>query len=489
MRTFARAGGLSARGGRFIVGDVATAESSAAAANGPLAERGEAIELETHRGTRKIAVTLHYSAVRELRELLDDPRREVAGVLCGECKEDAIVVRRAAETAPAGDIIGVFRAQPGGWSAITAMDRDRLRALGLKEGVLLVVRTLAQRPWSATLFAVEADGTTAEPPLGEFPWDEYLLRHGWLLDLTPPLPPPPPQRPAPAAKPQLKAPRSWAAGAVLLLAAGAGGAAAFRWLPAALNQTGADAAAPPSATPTLALRVARQSQDLEVTWNREADAVRQARAATLTIRSGGATRVIEMRPEQLQEGRVLFRPLAGVDTDVRLEVMDSGGKPQAESVEVLGFDTAPPVPLPTPPAAKPEPRTEPAGERKLPPQQSADRDVAPAAPAHKPVAIASAPVSGRTEAVPVRRAMPQINHAVMEEMRAAKGKVTVSVQVSIDSTGRVDDATVVSSTGEASNSGPYIRLASLNAAREWRFRPATKDGRPAPSHMTLLFTF
>jgi TonB family protein len=82
-----------------------------------------------------------------------------------------------------------------------------------------------------------------------------------------------------------------------------------------------------------------------------------------------------------------------------------------------------------------------------------------------------------------------LTNEVIHEMRTAKGKVTVSVLVSIDAAGKVDDAKVVGSTGEPSPSGPYIRLASLTAARQWRFRPATVDGRAVTSQMTLLFTF
>jgi len=61
--------------------------------------------------------------------------------------------------------------------------------------------------------------------------------------------------------------------------------------------------------------------------------------------------------------------------------------------------------------------------------------------------------------------------------------------VRIDAAGTVQSAKVLSSTGEPSPSGPYIRLASLNAAREWKFRPATAAGKPAPSESKLVFSF
>jgi outer membrane biosynthesis protein TonB len=91
--------------------------------------------------------------------------------------------------------------------------------------------------------------------------------------------------------------------------------------------------------------------------------------------------------------------------------------------------------------------------------------------------------------VAIRRATPDLSRDVQNEMRVAQGKVSVSVLASIDSAGTVQSVKVVSSTGEPSPSGPYIRLAALNAARQWKFRPATAGGKPVPSQTTLVFNF
>jgi hypothetical protein len=447
---------------------------------------GTSIVLETHRGTRTTPVTLHYSAVREVRELVRGPDAEISGVLRGRWNDEGIVLEHGTATAHETDAVGIFRVQPGGWTALTAADRKKIKAIGLARGVVVVVRTLAQRPWSATLFVVEGDTEGGEAPLAEFPWDEYLLQNGWLVDLAPPAAPPP--RPATVQK-RARTPW-WMVASAALLIAGAAGAAAYRWLPGASNQTPAEAPAnpapAPSLSPALSLRVVRQAQDLEVSWDRESDPVREARAGTLTIRNGAATRVIEMHPDQLREGRVVFRPLAGVDTDVRLELLEPGGRSAAESVQVLGFDTAPAVTLPAP-VRVPAPVTPPpaVATRRTAPQSSAGREGAAATGGVRKLSAAVE----RGEAVAIRRATPNLTNNVVSEMRAAKGKVTVSVLVSIDAAGKVDDAKVVTSTGEPSPSGPYIRLASLAAARQWRFRPAMADGKAVPSQMTLLFTF
>jgi TonB family protein len=460
------------------VSDVATSDIGPAPAPGR-----DSIVLETYRGERKIPVTLHYTAVRELRELAASQVAELSGALRGAWNGDDIVLEHVAAAA-SRDAVGIFRVQPGGWTALTSADREKLRGSGLERGMVLVLRTLAQRPWSATLFLVEPDSTEGDAPLAEFPWDEYVLRNGWLVDLAPPEPSQPLLDPT--ARPR-RSRRRIAAGAAVLLIAIAAGMAAYRWL---WGQPAREAPAvppPDAAPPALALKVVRQAQDLDVSWDRGVAPVRRATAGTLTIRSGPATRVIEMRPDELREGHVVFRPLDGVDADVRLEVMEAAGTLAAESVRVLGFDTAPAVALPASAPATPPP----AGAARRAARQPAavPGSAAAAAGLRKPSPVEPSYPAGRSDAVPVRRATPELTSDVRNELRAARGKVTVSVEVSIDTAGKVDGAKVVSSSGEPSFSRSYIRLASLSAARQWRFRPATADGKAVPSQMTLQFTF
>jgi TonB family protein len=458
------------------LGDVATAETSPAPAAG-----GESIVLEARRDSQQIPVTLHYLAVRELRELAGRPNAQIYGLLCGRWNGDGIVLERVSAARSDPDAVGIFRLQHGGWTALTLADRKKLDAAGVARGVVLVVRPLVQRPWSATLFAVEPDVAGGEAPLAEFPWDEYLLQNGWLVDLAPPNP-----NPVPSGKSGRS--RYLLAGAALVLGAAAGAAAAYQWLPALRNQPAAEAPADPPAAPSpaLGLKVVRQAQDLEVLWDRESEPVRLASSGTLTIRRGTSTRVIEMRPDQLREGRVVFQPLAGVDTDLRLQVVGGGGKSAAESAQVLGFDTAPPVPLPSPPAAPDVSRADVSRKKALQKTAAAKGARAPDGE-RRPAAIA--PTPDRNGAVPVRRATPQLTSDVIREMRAAPEKVMVSVLISIDAAGKVEGAKVLASSGEPGDGGPNIRLASLAAARQWRFRPATANGKAVPSEMTVLFTF
>jgi hypothetical protein len=432
----------------------------------------DAIILEVSRGQQTIPVTLHFAAMRQIREALESPATEHTGPLFGDFTSESISIQ------PSGDgvQIGIYRAQPGGWPALTDDDRKKIHAATAAGGLLLVIRTLAQRPWAATLYALDfALAPASETPLAEFPFDEYLLRNGWLTDLAPP----PPPQPIGVVSPFTRRRLTWAAGAVAAVLVA--GSIAYRrsGLPITAAVPGDPARA--SGTP-LALHLTRSADDIEFSWSPSSDAVRRAAAGTVIIRNGPVLRTIELTPEQLREGRIVYHPLSGVDVNARLEVITSEEKWEAASVQFLGFDTtstpsgpvaAPPRPAPP---ARPAPRTA-ATHRSERAQNvsSAARHTVPAGPRSEPVAV--------------RRASPELNRDVQAEMRAAKGKISVTVQASIDSAGTVQGVKVVSSTGEPSPSGPYIRLAALNAARQWKFRPATAGGKAVPSQTTMVFNF
>lgn len=77
---------------------------------------------------------------------------------------------------------------------------------------------------------------------------------------------------------------------------------------------------------------------------------------------------------------------------------------------------------------------------------------------------------------PVHRVAPANPPDSDEEARL------VDVKVSIDESGNVSRAQVLSQAG-------YLAVASLNAARQWRFTPARKRDKPVPSEMVLHFRF
>ena len=315
----------------------------------PVPQPATSIVLEAERANRIISITIHYGAIQELRACLNAPNHSAGGILLGSDTGDAVVIEHAAPASSSQAAIGLFRSQPAGWPAITQQDLERLRATlppSATGALFLVVRTLAQRPWSASLFAVYPElPSSAQTPLLEFPFDEYLLRNGWLTDLAPP----------PALQPHMiPKPRTLRLPSVIAIAAGmallGAGAAIYRsgWLP--WRGAAADAAAVgelPPASP-LALNVVRNLDEFAISWNRNSEIVRTALAGTLTIRNGPVSRVVRVTSEQLREGRIVYHPLSGVDSEFRLELAMPDGRTEAESLQVVGFDTVPSFAVPTP---------------------------------------------------------------------------------------------------------------------------------------------
>lgn len=83
-----------------------------------------------------------------------------------------------------------------------------------------------------------------------------------------------------------------------------------------------------------------------------------------------------------------------------------------------------------------------------------------------------------TPAVAIRKVQPSFP----PESHGSAVSGTVMVLVAIDSMGSVTSAKAVE--------GPYIyRRVSEEAARKWKFRPATRDGRSVESQQTLQFRF
>jgi TonB family protein len=82
------------------------------------------------------------------------------------------------------------------------------------------------------------------------------------------------------------------------------------------------------------------------------------------------------------------------------------------------------------------------------------------------------------DAVPVQKILPSYPPAA----RASRTAGTVLVKVEIDEQGDVISAKAIE--------GPnLLRAAAENAARQWKFRPARRDGTPARAIQTLQFNF
>jgi protein TonB len=93
------------------------------------------------------------------------------------------------------------------------------------------------------------------------------------------------------------------------------------------------------------------------------------------------------------------------------------------------------------------------------------------------------PIEARRAAVIVKgESLHRVQPDYPANARAARQSGTVAVEVNINERGDVVAAQVLS--------GPsLLRDASVVAARRWKFKPATRDGKPISSVSTITFNF
>ena len=306
---------------------------------------------------------------------------------------------------------------------------------------------------------------------------------------------------------------------------------AYSYLAGARRGAVATPAAP--AAQQLSLSVERRPGDLVLHWEGAAAAIAGARRAVLVVEDGAFRKPYDLDPDQLRTGRIYYTPQSS-DVRFRLEVYGEGERPVVESVRVLSSlpewtpgepenpgiprfrestqrtgrapetaapprlqytPTAPaaaPVPLEAPPALD-QPAVRPAVGVAVPGTSRALTVAAPVPPAGKPAAPASADkpaaepapvrVSSYTGPRPIHEVQPNLPPTVRATMR---GSPEISVRVYVDARGRVTGATLAGQTGAV---GPWIAQATLDAARGWRFQPATSGGQPISSSVVLNFRF
>jgi len=90
----------------------------------------------------------------------------------------------------------------------------------------------------------------------------------------------------------------------------------------------------------LQLRVERAAGELLLTWNPDADAIRNASKAVLSINDGDQKENVDMDLAQLATGRIVYSP-SGTDIRFEMRVTDKAGKVTTEPVRML----RPPSPL------------------------------------------------------------------------------------------------------------------------------------------------
>jgi TonB family protein len=124
-----------------------------------------------------------------------------------------------------------------------------------------------------------------------------------------------------------------------------------------------------------------------------------------------------------------------------------------------------------------------------PPVPAAETRPANQPPADVPASQSPAPFTEKAKATPtgatrgsvLQQVLPDVSRGALNTIT---GRVKVSVQVSVDASGNVSQAKLVSA-------GPsqYFASRALAAARRWRFNPPQVDGVAAASEWVLQFQF
>jgi TonB family protein len=105
----------------------------------------------------------------------------------------------------------------------------------------------------------------------------------------------------------------------------------------------------------------------------------------------------------------------------------------------------------------------------------------PAAPAQAPAAQNTTTNGAAVKGEVAQRVMPDLLPAAV---RSIQGNVNVRIRVEVDASGAVSNASF-----DSAGPSKYFAKMALQAAQQWKFKPAQMDGRPVPSVWILHFLF
>ena len=291
----------------------------------------------------------------------------------------------------------------------------------------------------------------------------------------------------------------------------------------------------------LQLRVERANGELMLTWNPDAEIIKNGSKAVLSIIDGDQKENVEMDLAELAKGKIMYSP-SGTDIRFEMRVTDKAGKVTAEPVRML----RPPSPLqeqnsatakaPSPAAAtKPAAGSVPSGAtpntnaetpaeqpakpaaaplkqfkaeslaQRLRPAEPTDmadaptvsagvrpsataipgvnmNALAPAAPAapSAPTANSPAPRSGGQIQAAVLIYRKDAEYPKIAKQTGARGTVTLNATIGAD--GNIKKVKVVSGH-------PMLTNAAVEAVKQWRYRPTLLNGQPVETDTQVLVNF
>ncbi len=187
-----------------------------------------------------------------------------------------------------------------------------------------------------------------------------------------------------------------------------------------------------------------------------------------------------------------YKRVKGTDEGITLASSYTYWIPEAERRITIAAQITPPstsTPTPTTPVTPATPTSTPPKKEETPkpiPTVSPEKILEAAATSKETTVVAPPPPttppkpSVITRPEPIKRVLPKYPDAA--RVIGATGKVVVKVIVGTD--GKVKSATIFSSFGN-----PACEDAAIAAAKQWEFKPATKDGEPFEQTIQIPFDF
>jgi len=226
----------------------------------------------------------------------------------------------------------------------------------------------------------------------------------------------------------------------------------------------------------------------------ETEALKQQLAEMQKRAAGGAQKLTQEEQRKLEEAQ---RLLAQREEEQRRKEAELARLQQQKAQAAAGVPVTLPTATPTvPPTAPPEPTQAPMAlptpvptPEPTKPPVVAQAPPAPPAPAENPPAGVREdqffpPEEVDTLPSELLTATPEIRIAPQLRSRIAVAKAVVIVQVTVNARGLVEDAKILRGFPTP---GLGVDEACLEAARKYRFRPATKGGVKVKSTATLTF--
>ena len=342
----------------------------------------------------------------------------------------------------------------------------------------------------------------------------------------------------PVAAPKNKKLRLMVAAAVAMLVLVGGTLVVYPMLRKSLSPRPAPATQDSS---PLSLRVERTSGGMLLTWNRDLPVIQGATKVVLSISDGDRHENIQLDPNQVRTGSILYPPITG-DVSFQMEVTDPHqAKTTSESLRVLDPRPSPLANPATPqsgtkqdastkpattdaaaettsedvkpeetPVSHPTVPTKPFNTaslaERLRPVSSTDLPEAPAivrasgstaaslpgivpsqpAPPAPPKAAAPAPASPAKSDVGGQLTAAQIitrvepDYPRLARQSGAAGVVELEATISVD--GRVKNPRVI-------RGNTMLQRAAVDAVLQWRYKPATLNGKPVESPVEIKLNF